>query len=339
MAVWTDINPVKGVLLGILWSLGEMTLLASREFLRSIEFAKVAISSRFDRIGVIFVMRLLVDAMMHTRVNHLGRLRDQGVPLFRFAMPAQPNKIQWVQRLKDEGENVPMDWSVMQLRARWAELQAQKKGTQSDMQGRLQALKKVAHGRKGELIKHLKEMGLPVNEKRTIPELFQEGEKMIYQDYPPTGDERMGFGPHGHLTFQQAVAEDPTYVRNCLEQLATAKNPCWRMERFAMWADGEDPKGKKAGAVHYRMDVGEEKGTRSANVQGYAALPKSMPKVHTTSSPSASSVMSVSVVSDPYEAGLKAENEELKKQMQDLQAQLLELKEYLPIPRKDRKET
>lgn len=164
-------------------------------------------------------------------------------------MPAPSTKAQWIQKLKDEDIAVPSEWTLIQIKAHWAEVvEERRQGLDSQLEEKLKGLKRASR-KKSELVTFLQEEGIKVPETATINQLFKLGEEKIYQGFPASGREKVGFGKHGDLTFQEVLNDFPSYVTWCQTTAREEERPYWRLHRLAKWA--ETQKSQSSGQKGY----------------------------------------------------------------------------------------
>lgn len=156
--------------------------------------------------------------------------------IFQIAtMPAPSTKADWIAKLGEEGEQVPTSWTVMQMKARWAELKEEKKGAGNmEMESRLSALKRASR-KKQDLANYLNKEGIPFSTNATIPAMFNLGEKAIFEDYEPVGTEKVNFGKFADLSYQQVAFQHPSYLDWVIQTARESDSPHWRLCRLARW--------------------------------------------------------------------------------------------------------
>ena len=137
-----------------------------------------------------------------------------------IVMPLPTTKAQWVAKLQEEGVTVPSEWTLLQIKAHYAEIMETQK-----QQGNSKTLEETDLRRRAK------------KKADTIAALTAKGERAICQKYPPQGGEKVGFGKHGDLSLDQVIAQFPSYVNWCRETIQDAEDPYWKMERLVPYAD------------------------------------------------------------------------------------------------------
>ena len=150
-------------------------------------------------------------------------------------MPQPTNKAEWIKLLHLHGEEVPSEWTVAQIKARWSEMQAMREILPEEkLKKQMAALNKAAE-KKANLIGFLQNLGLEINGNHTIDTLVSLGTQRILQDYEPTAQEHVGFGKHGALTYQELWEEHQSYVPWVLQTDVENQDANWRLKRLARW--------------------------------------------------------------------------------------------------------
>lgn len=179
----------------------------------------------------------------HTTLSHLNSHShcpdrvNRHVPkqIAVIAMPAPKTKPEWVAFLKDQGENVPSNWTLTQIKAHWSAFKGMTKTTPlDDMNKKLSELNRAAV-KKGTLMLFLQEMGLEVNANKTISQLLNMGTQQIIEQFEPMDLEMVGFGTHGNQTFLETYTNHPSYVSWVLKTYQEDGSAFWRLKRFARW--------------------------------------------------------------------------------------------------------
>lgn len=163
-------------------------------------------------------------------------------------MPAPTTKAQWIEKLRDEGIAVPTEWNLIQIKAHWAEVQEERRHSlDKRLEEKLSDLKRASR-KKGDLIAFLEKEGAKFSPTATISQLFKVGEEGIYKSFPPSGNEKVGFGKHGDLTFQEVLKMHPQYVNWVQTTAAEEEKPYWRLERLAKWSEQQTGKPGRRGS-------------------------------------------------------------------------------------------
>lgn len=150
-------------------------------------------------------------------------------------MPTPVTKADWVKKLSAEGINVPPSWTVMQIKAHWAEVKAMQSpvGTE-ELETKIKALKKASR-KKSDLVEFLQKESIPVNISATIAQMFNAAEKTITEEYEPQGHELLGFGKFGDKTMQEVWEDHPSYIQWVLQTAQESDSSHWRLLRLAKW--------------------------------------------------------------------------------------------------------
>lgn len=157
-------------------------------------------------------------------------------------------RAQWVTRLKEAGVTVPDSWTLIQIKAHWAEMQDNVVGDFNwQMQGDLSGLRRAA-GKKADLRQWLEKEDIKVPETSTIAHMMAAGEKAIHGRYEPCGMDLVGFGIHAAEKLQDVIFEHEEYVQWCEKTIAETDSPYWRMQRLVAYYH----KAKKIGATGVR---------------------------------------------------------------------------------------
>lgn len=247
-----------------------------------------------------------IISLTHTTHNHTTtahfQLKQQSTENVnrKSTMPLPRTKSGWIELLREAGEEVPTSWTILQMRTHWEEIKAEKEvDMEETMFAKLKALK-VASRKQPDLIEFMQTENVAVNKNSTIAQMFAQTEKVITQRFEPTGSEHLGFGKHGHRTFQEVMDDYLSYAQWCQQTVQETDDCSWRMKRFVSW-------------IHMQKHRGKSVPTPKKNVKG-----------------AASSVGSFSVVSNPDAmpgtmGDQDLEIEQLKKQIQQLQEENVEL--------------
>ena len=128
-------------------------------------------------------------------------------------MPAPVTRADWVQKLSAEGINVPSSWTILQIKAHWAEVKAMQSPVGSEeLEMRIKALKKASR-KKADLVEFLQKESIPTSQSATIAQMFNAAEKTITEEYEPQGSELLGFGKFGNKTMQEVWEDHPSYIQ------------------------------------------------------------------------------------------------------------------------------
>ena len=151
--------------------------------------------------------------------------------------PMALSKAQWVAKFKDNGMSVPTTWTVLQMKATWAELQEEYHGdVNPEMEQLLKDLKRTATKKKADLVEMAHSEGIEVSKTATMAQVYSLIEKEFRQRFEPVGSEEVGFGKHGDMTFRQICEEKKDYMEWCRKTVVESDSPCWRMERLVKYA-------------------------------------------------------------------------------------------------------
>ena len=114
-------------------------------------------------------------------------------------MPMPTTRSQWVEFMADKGVKIPSSWSLLQIKAHWGELQSEHyQPATLEMDAQIAALKRASR-KKGDLQDFLTKEGVGFLPNHTIAQLYNLGEKHIYQMFEPVAGEKMNFGEHADL--------------------------------------------------------------------------------------------------------------------------------------------
>ena len=146
-------------------------------------------------------------------------------------------KAQWQQRLRDLGEEPPTAWTVVQLQNRYEELQTQTEDEDNqELEAQLRGLRAASRLKKGVFLDYLAQKGLPHNPNATVKSLFGEAEKAITMSHLPKGNEILGFGKHGNLSYTEVILNYPSYVTWAENTVLESDDAHWRLRRFVDYA-------------------------------------------------------------------------------------------------------
>ena len=162
------------------------------------------------------------------------------------SLPMTLTKAQWMTKFKDNGMSVPPTWTVLQMKARWAELQMDYHGDiNPEMEQLLKDLKRTAGKKRSDLVAMAHSEGIEVSKTATMAQLYGVIEKEFRERFEPVGSEEVGFGRHGEMTYRQICEEKKDYVEWCQKTVVESDSPGWRMERLVRYAQGfERQKGR-----------------------------------------------------------------------------------------------
>jgi len=151
-------------------------------------------------------------------------------------MPAPVTRADWVQKLSAEGINVPSSWTILQIKAHWAEVKAvQSPAGSEELEMRIKALKKASR-KKADLFEFLQKESIPISQNATIAQMFNAAEKTITEEYEPQGSELLGFGKFGNKTMQEVWEDHPSYIQWVLQTAEESDTSHWRLLRLAKWS-------------------------------------------------------------------------------------------------------
>ena len=119
----------------------------------------------------------------------------------------------------------------------WAEAQQElkAKNLEGTLESEIKALR-AAGRKKSVLLDFMKDKGMVTNPNSTIALLLASGEKEIYNQYEPTGSEKMNFGKYADLTFEEVFNLHPPYVNWIATAAQESDSVHWRLLRFHCWA-------------------------------------------------------------------------------------------------------
>lgn len=236
------------------------------------------------------------SALFRIKYFRIPRLRFVSVPI----MPQPKNKEEWIALLNSMGEAVDKTWTILEMKSRYAEIKPAAKDPDS-LETKLTALRQAAR-KKPDLKEHLEVLGVEVTRNDTIATMFSRAERYLHSIHEPVGTEKVKFGQHAHMTYQEVVENKAQYVDWCRKTAAEGDSG-WQLQRLVRYAD----------QVHHA-----EKYKKS---QGYGKTGES----------ATSSSVSFSVVShvpeDAAQTTMLAQLQEQAKEMKKLKAQLKEIQD------------
>lgn len=229
-------------------------------------------------------------------------------------MPMPTTRSQWVEFMADKGVKIPSSWSLLQIKAHWGELQSEHyQPATLEMDAQIAALKRASR-KKGDLQDFLTKEGVGFLPNHTIAQLYNLGEKHIYQMFEPVAGEKMNFGEHADLTFQDVLDKFPGYASWAITTMREETQCGWRLKRFATWAMQA-----LHGASHAKPHVGQTAGSN-----------------HVSKKPA--SEASFSLISSTPSKTQEEENTELREKILQLEKEKADL-ELMNMRSKTRKET
>lgn len=182
-------------------------------------------------------------------------------------MPAPTTKADWIARLNEAGIHPPKEWNLIQIKAAWAEYtESVKETNEANMHTEIAAMKRASR-KKASLQEFLEENQITFNKSDTMAVLFAKGEAAIMKKFPPTRQEKVGFGKHADLTMQEVTRDHPDYVRWCRTTVAEAEMPFWRMERLVQYDNNLSLQPTKT------MPKSSKEVALTASKSGYAPAP------------------------------------------------------------------
>ena len=216
--------------------------------------------------------------------------------------------------MAEKGVKIPSSWSLLQIKAHWGELQSESlQTTNLEMDTKIAALKRASR-KKAEIQDFLTKEGVVFLPSHTIAQLYNLGEKHVYQMFEPTAGEKMNFGEHADLTFQNVLDKFPGYASWAITTMREDTHCGWRLKRFATWAMQA-----QHGAAHTKPHVMQ-------NTSGSKVTKK------------AASETSFSLISATASKTPEEENMELLEKISQLEKEKADL-ELLNMRTKTRKET
>ena len=155
-----------------------------------------------------------------------------------MAMSQCKSKADWKHKLEEAGLMVPKDATLQYMKMIWAEAQQElkAKNLEGTLESEIKALR-AAGRKKSVLLDFMKDKGMVTNPNSTIALLLAPGEKKeIYNQYEPTGSEKMNFGKYADLTFEEVFNLHPSYVNWIATTAQESDSVHWRLLRFHRWA-------------------------------------------------------------------------------------------------------
>ena len=159
-------------------------------------------------------------------------------------MPQPTTRAGWVELLQQKGVEVPRNWTVLEIKARLAEI-SQEGATSGELDKKLKMLKKATK-KKSELVEFLKREEIETNSNQTMAQMYARGLQAITEKFEPSGIEKVGFGKNAELTFLELKAEQPSYLDWCRTTVMESDGVDWRMKRLVEWANREANLGENA---------------------------------------------------------------------------------------------
>eukprot|EP00435_Cladocopium_sp_Y103_P056474 s23_g19.t1 len=139
-------------------------------------------------------------------------------------------------KLIEMGETPPMHWTVMQLKARLAELKAIMKDQQPmTLKSRMAEVNKAAK-KKATMVALAEKMKVAITPNMTIAQIYSLVEVAVTKEVAPSPYEKMSFGQYRDLMYIEVMENYPSYVTWAIQTVEENGDHGWRLERFAMWA-------------------------------------------------------------------------------------------------------
>ena len=140
-------------------------------------------------------------------------------------------------KLLEMGEVPPAHWTVMQIKARLAELRASMAEDKNiTLKQRLTELNKAAKKKKANLVKWAEAHHIPITGNMTIAQIYAMAEQHITQEMPANPMEKMSFGTHRDKTYVEVWSHHKSYVQWAIQTMQESEDVNWRLRRFATWA-------------------------------------------------------------------------------------------------------
>ena len=140
-----------------------------------------------------------------------------------------------IHKLEMLGESPPSQWTVMQMKARLAEIKAgQETGT--TLKDKMVVLNRMAK-KKANIYQYALEKGVSVTESMTIAQIYAVLEAHLTLETPALGSDVMNFGKHQESTYMEVLVEHPSYVKWAKTTVMESSDTCWRLRRFVEWAN------------------------------------------------------------------------------------------------------
>lgn len=209
-------------------------------------------------------------------------------------MPMPKNKAEWIALLTEMGEAVTDEWTIIQMKARYAEIKPEVEVMET-LETQLKAMRQAAR-KKPELVHFMETLGMEANKNDTIAELVSKTEKHLHASHEPVGTDKLNFGQHAQLTYQEVIEQKGSYLKWC-RKTAAEGDANWRLLRLVRFAD-------------------QVRHAEKFKSQGYG-------KKHDETAPS--SVTSFSVVTHTPEDAAQMKILQQEEELAKLQAQLKEI--------------
>jgi hypothetical protein len=230
-----------------------------------------------------------------------------------MAMSQCKSKADWKHKLEEAGLMVPKDATIQYMKMIWAEAQQELKvkNLEGTLESELKALR-AAGRKKSVLLDFMKDKGMVINPNSTIALLLASGEKEIYNQYEPTGCEKMNFGKYADHTFEEVFNLHPSYVNWIAATAQESDSVHWRLLRFHRWATQLRSKQKVTQALN-------------PNVKGKASSTGSFSVLSEGEeiTPAAQEIMEAWKKIQEQRDQLEAQAQELQKQKCDLDQEIL----------------
>lgn len=207
-------------------------------FARNVSAGLVMLMLRLVVVPMVLHPSSLHTTHMHTHdMRALFQLKTLAVinSIEDVIMPQPRNKAGWIDLLREAGEEVPASWTILQMKTKWEELQSAKvEITENNLEEKIKGLKRASR-KKADLTDFLKTEEIPMSSNATIAQMFARAEEAITQRFEPKGNELMGFGKHGNMTFQETLDQAPGYATWCKTTVMETDDCSWHMKRFVKW--------------------------------------------------------------------------------------------------------
>eukprot|EP00435_Cladocopium_sp_Y103_P052568 s378_g16.t1 len=125
-------------------------------------------------------------------------------------MPSE-TRADLVAKLMELGETPPLHWTVMQLKARLAEIKIYLRDQQPlTLKSRMAEVNKAAK-KKSTMVALAEKLNVPITSNMTIAQMYALVEVAVTKEVPPSPHEKMSFGQYRDLTYVEVWEDYPSY--------------------------------------------------------------------------------------------------------------------------------
>ena len=144
-------------------------------------------------------------------------------------------KADLINKLQEYGESVSSSMTVLQLKARLAELkESDKESDRQVLKSKIQALNKAAK-KKAHIMEMAEKEGIPVGPHMTIAQMYSRLEEKMTMETPPTPWDVANFGKHAECQYKDILQTHRSYGSWVIDTAAENPGSHWRLRRLAEW--------------------------------------------------------------------------------------------------------